>query len=91
VVWHSVPSPQLTIIATAPVRKLWGGEAAISRSRTPAIVADAARAVLSSYSREFTGRHCIDEPVLIGAGVTDFEIYRTEPGSGALATDLFVA
>ena len=59
--------------------------------RTPAIVADAAHAILSSNSREFIGRHCIDEQVLIGAGVTDFEIYRTELGSGALATDLFVA
>jgi hypothetical protein len=23
--------------------------------------------------------HCADEQVLIGAGVTEFEIYRTEP------------
>ncbi len=80
-----------TIIATAAVRNLLGGEAAISRSRTPAIVADAAHAILICNSREFTGRHCIDEQVLIGAGVTDFEAYRTEPGTGALATDLFVA
>ena len=80
-----------TIIATAAVRNLLGGEAAISRSRTPEIVADAAHVILTSSSREFTGRHCIDEQVLTGAGVTDFERYRTAPGTDALATDLFVA
>jgi citronellol/citronellal dehydrogenase len=80
-----------TIIATAAVRNLLGGDAAISRSRKPEIVADAAHAILISSSREFTGRHCIDEEVLRAAGVTDFQGYRTEPGSGALAPDLFVA
>ncbi len=80
-----------TIIATAAVRNLLGGELAINRSRKPEIVADAAYAILTSGSREFTGRHCIDEEVLIAAGVTDFQGYRTVPGSGALAPDLFVA
>jgi citronellol/citronellal dehydrogenase len=80
-----------TIIATAAVRNLLGGDAAIARSRTPEIVADAAHAILTRGSREFTGRHCIDEEVLIGTGVTDFEGYRTVPGSGTLAPDLFVA
>jgi citronellol/citronellal dehydrogenase len=79
-----------TIIATAAVRNLLGGEDAIGRSRTPEIVADAAHAILVSSSREFTGRHCIDEEVLMAAGVTDFERYRTLPGGGALAMDLFV-
>jgi citronellol/citronellal dehydrogenase len=80
-----------TIIATAAVRNLLGGEDAIGRSRTPEIVADAAHAILVSSSREFTGRHCIDEEVLIAAGVTDFERYRTLPGAGPLAKDLFIA
>jgi citronellol/citronellal dehydrogenase len=79
-----------TIIATAAVRNLLGGEDAISRSRTPEIVADAAHAILVRSSREFTGRHCIDEDVLIAAGVTDFERYRALPGKGALLPDLFV-
>jgi citronellol/citronellal dehydrogenase len=80
-----------TIIATAAVRNLLGGEDAIGRSRTPEIVADAAHAILVSSSREFTGRHCIDEQVLMAAGVTDLERYRTLPGGGPLAKDLFVA
>jgi citronellol/citronellal dehydrogenase len=79
-----------TIIATAAVRNLLGGEDAIGRSRTPEIVADAAHAILVSSSREFTGRHCIDEEVLRASGVTDFERYRTVAGGGALARDLFV-
>ena len=72
-------------------RNLLGGDEAISRSRKPEIVADAAYAILTSASREFTGRHCIDEEVLLATGVSDFEPYRTVPGSGALAPDLFVA
>jgi citronellol/citronellal dehydrogenase len=80
-----------TIIATAAVRNLLGGDAAIAHSRTPQIVADAAHVILTSNSREFTGRHCIDEEVLMAAGVTDFEGYRSVPGSGGLAPDLFVA
>ena len=80
-----------TIIATAAVRNLLGGDAAIARSRTPEIVADAAHAILTKSSREFTGQHCIDEQMLAAAGVTDFEAYRTVPGSGPLAPDLFVA
>jgi citronellol/citronellal dehydrogenase len=79
-----------TIIATAAVRNLLGGEDAISRSRTPEIVADAAHAILIRSSREFTGRHCIDEEVLSATGVTDFERYRALPGTGALLPDLFV-
>jgi citronellol/citronellal dehydrogenase len=80
-----------TIIATAAVANLLGGESAIRRSRSPEIVADAAHAILTSNSREFTGRHCIDDEVLRTAGVTDLDRYRTVPGAEALLPDLFVA
>jgi citronellol/citronellal dehydrogenase len=80
-----------TIIATAAVANLLGGESAIRRSRSPEIVADAAHAILTRNSREFTGRHCIDDEVLRTAGVTDLERYRTVPGAEALLPDLFVA
>ena len=79
-----------TIIATAAVRNLLGGDEAIRRSRTPAIVADAAHLILTRPSREFTGQHCIDEQVLAAAGITDLEGYRVEPGGGPLAPDLFI-
>src|ERR1700733_11735704 len=71
-----------TIIATAAVRNLLGGAEAINRSRPSKIVADAAYVILTKSSREFTGQHCIDEDVLIAAGITDFQSYRTVPGSG---------
>jgi len=80
-----------TIIATAAVQNLLGGDAAIAQSRTPQIVADAAYAILTKNSRDFTGQHCIDEDVLAAAGITDLRPYRTTPGSGPLAPDLFVA
>jgi citronellol/citronellal dehydrogenase len=48
------------------------------RVRKPQIVADAAYAILTANSREFTGRFCIDEEVLRTAGVTDFSRYRHE-------------
>jgi citronellol/citronellal dehydrogenase len=79
-----------TIIATAAIRNLLGGEPAMRRSRKPEIVADAAHAILTKPSREFTGQHCIDERVLAEAGVTDLSAYRTEPGTEALIPDLFV-
>jgi citronellol/citronellal dehydrogenase len=80
-----------TVIATAAVRNLLGGEAMAARSRKPEIMADAAWLILTRNGRTFTGRHCIDEQILSEAGVTDFDLYRAAPGSGPLAPDLFVS
>ena len=77
--------PQTTI-ATAAVQNLLGGDAVIRASRTPAIVADAAYAILTS-SR--SGECLIDEDVLRDAGVRDFEQYAVEPGT-ALNDDIFL-
>lgn len=79
-----------TLIATSAVRNLLGGEQAVSLSRTPQIVADAAYQIITRPSRSFTGQHCIDEAVLIEAGVRDFTGYRTVPGDGPLGSDLFM-
>jgi citronellol/citronellal dehydrogenase len=68
-----------TIIAIAAVRQLHCDEEVISRSRAPMIVGPRPYAILTKSSREFTGQHCIDEDVLIAAGVTDFLGYRTVP------------
>ena len=78
-----------TLIATAAVQNLLGGDAAMAMSRTPAIVADAARLVLELDPREATGNAYIDDEVLAAAGITDLERYRA--GEGELALDLFVA
>jgi citronellol/citronellal dehydrogenase len=78
-----------TVIATAAVQNLLGGEEAMRRARKPEIIADAAYAIFGEPSREFTGRFCIDEDVLHAAGVTDLEQYACCPGS-ELLPDFFV-
>jgi citronellol/citronellal dehydrogenase len=79
-----------TYISTAAVRNLLGGEEGLSRSRTPAIVADAAHAILTRDSRTCSGNFYIDEDVLTEQGETDLEKYRTLPGDGPLNADLFL-
>jgi citronellol/citronellal dehydrogenase len=79
-----------TLIATAAVQNLLGGDRAMAMSRTPEIVADAARVILERDPRTATGNAYIDDEVLAEAGVTDLERYRAAP-SGDLALDLFVA
>ena len=78
-----------TTIATAAVGNLLGGDAMIRASRTPEIMGDAAHAILTKPSREFTGQFCIDDSVLYEAGVRDFEPYRVDP-SVPLMSDFFV-
>ena len=78
-----------TVVATAAVMNLLGGESVIQRSRKPEIMADGAHAILTRPSRECTGNFFIDEEVLASAGVTDFEQYAVKPGE-RLLPDLFV-
>ena len=79
-----------TIIATAAVQNLLGGDEAMSRARSPQIYADSAYAVLTKPAREYTGQTLIDDEVLAAEGVTDLEPYRAAPGDGELIADLFV-
>jgi len=80
-----------TTIATAAVQML-GGEPLLRRSRTPEIMADAAHAILTRPSREFSGNFCIDDAVLWDAGVRDFSKYAAVPGTRErdLQIDFFV-
>jgi citronellol/citronellal dehydrogenase len=78
-----------TIIATAAVQNLLGGEESMARSRTPEIVADAAFEILSRDPRECTGNAFIDDDVLAEAGITDLSRYAGAPDA-ELALDLFV-
>ncbi|MGH7908635.1 MAG: SDR family oxidoreductase [Thermodesulfobacteriota bacterium] len=77
-----------TTIATAAIEVNFP-EAILKASRKPAIMADAAYAILKRDSRSATGNFYIDEDVLRAEGVTDFEQYAVSPGS-ALYTDLFL-
>ena len=76
-----------TIIATDALNMIPGIDPA--RCRKPAIVADAAHAVLVRPARERTGAFLIDEDVLREAGVRDFEGYAVEPRQ-PLLPDLFL-
>ena len=78
-----------TTIATAAVRNILGGEQLIKRSRKPEIMADAAFVVLQKTAAETTGNFFIDEDVLRGNGMENFDHYSVEPGS-RLMPDLFV-
>lgn len=79
-----------TMIATAAIEFELGSRDAFKRARTPAIMADAAHAILSSGGRSLTGRLLIDEDILRERGVSDFEQYRFDPAGGSLVPDLFV-
>ena len=78
-----------TVIATAAVSNLLGGEEMIRRSRTPAIMADAAHAILTRDSRSYSGNFAIDDDVLRETGVDDFDAYAVEPGQ-ELVPDFFL-
>jgi citronellol/citronellal dehydrogenase len=78
-----------TTIATAAIRNLLGGEPLVRRSRQPAIVADAAHAVLCRDSRTCTGNFFLDEQVLAEEGITDLSEYAVDP-QAELVEDLFL-
>src|SRR5919107_31515 len=78
-----------TMIATAAVINLLGGQEEMARSRTPEILADAAHAILAR-GPEYTGNLLTDEDVLAEEGITDLERYRADPEGGELAVDLFL-
>ena len=79
-----------TIIATAAVRNLLGGEAAIAGSRQPEIVADAAYLVFQKPSRTFSGNFLIDDAFLAAEGIGDLDRYRVDP-SQPLIPDFFIS
>ena len=78
-----------TLVATAAVQNLLGGDEAMKRARTPDVYADSAHAVLTRPSRECTGNFYLCEDVLAEEGVTDFEQYAAAPG-GEPQVDLYV-
>jgi citronellol/citronellal dehydrogenase len=72
-----------TLIATAAVQNLLGGDESMRRARTPAIYADSAYELLAS---DRSGEALIDDEVLAGR---DLSQYQADP-SGELMLDLFV-
>jgi citronellol/citronellal dehydrogenase len=77
-----------TAIATSAIEFNFPPEI-LRASRKPAIVADAAHAILLRDSRTFSGHFFLDEEVLRAEGVKDFDEYAVSPGV-QLYSDLFV-
>ena len=75
-----------TMISTAAVANLLGGDEAARRARTPEILGDAAVALLTDPQRP-TGEVFLDVEALARAGVTDLSPYST---SDDLELDFFV-
>jgi citronellol/citronellal dehydrogenase len=79
-----------TAIDTEAIRLIAGPDAR-TRTRSPAIMADAAYAILTRPSREMTGQFLIDEDVLRQAGVTNLSRYQPAGVADAeLMPDFFV-
>src|SRR3984957_445488 len=78
-----------TVIATAAVQNLLGGDDVMKGSRTPEIMGAAPHVILTPPSHEQTGTFFIDDEVLQAAGVTDLSKYSTVPGA-ELFPDFFV-
>ncbi|WP_417601758.1 SDR family oxidoreductase [Pararhodobacter oceanensis] len=80
--------PQTTI-ATAAIEFALD-KALLQRSRTPAIMADAAHGILTSDAKALSGECLIDESFLRARGVTDFEHYKNDPACEDLMIDLYI-
>lgn len=87
-----------TLIDTAAIRNMPGGEQIVQAARGPEIMADAAHAVLtgshltagSAGSTSKTGNFYTDEQVLRAAGVTDFTPYSLGAPEEKLVADIFL-
>jgi citronellol/citronellal dehydrogenase len=75
-----------TVIATAAVINLLGGDAVASHGRTADIMSDAAHVVLTGTD---TGNFFVDEDLLRKHGVSDFAKYAVDP-SKPLQEDFFL-
>ncbi len=77
-----------TAIDTAALAMIPGVDTAACR--TPAILADAAYAILRRDAKECTGNFFIDDEVLASEGVTDLDRYSVVPGTTDFLTDFFL-
>jgi citronellol/citronellal dehydrogenase len=78
-----------TMVATAAVQNLLGGDEAMARSRKPEVYSDSAYVILNRPAREYTGHSLLCEDVLVESGVTDLSVYDCVPGS-QLGVDFWV-
>jgi citronellol/citronellal dehydrogenase len=84
-----------TLIDTAAIRNLPGGDMIVKGARGPEIMADAAHAVLTASNAvpgpgSRSGNFYTDEQVLAAAGVTDFSPYSLGVPEDRLVPDIFL-
>jgi citronellol/citronellal dehydrogenase len=77
-----------TTIATSAIKHI-RGDAVMRASRTPDILADAARLIFLKDAKTFTGSFLIDDTFLFQNGVREFDRYRVDPAVD-LEPDFFV-
>jgi len=70
-----------TLVATAAVQNLLGGDETMARARQPEVYSDAAYTVLTKPAASYTGQSLLCEDVLLESGVTDLSVYDCAPGS----------
>ncbi|GAC67192.1 SDR family oxidoreductase [Gordonia soli] len=78
-----------TTIDTAAVRNILSEEL-VARSRTVAIVADAALSILTRPASSVTGECLIDDEVLTADGVDDLSRYQVDPAATDLELDFWM-
>ena len=74
-----------TVIATAAIQNLLGGEERMHQARKPDIMADAAYVIFTSPSRELTGQFLIDDTFLARARRHRFRPLQGGPHAGIVA------
>ena len=79
-----------TMVATAAVRNLLGGEESVKRSRSPEIYSDSAYWILTQPSDQVTGNTFLCEDVLAAAGETDLDRYNVGGPDAELGVDFYV-
>jgi len=79
-----------TLIDTAAIRAMPGGDKLVKAARSAHIVADAAHAILSSPAATCSGNFFTDEAVLAAAGVTDLSDYSMGAPEDRLVPDIFL-
>jgi citronellol/citronellal dehydrogenase len=81
-----------TVIATAAVQNLLGGDYVVKRSRTSDILADAAYYILKRDHKNCNGNFFIDDEVLRSEGIEDLSPYAVTPGTADkdLLPDFFI-
>lgn len=77
-----------TLIGTAAIKNLPGGDQLFLHSRKPEIMAEAASYILRK-DKLTTGNQFIDEEVLTAEGISNFDEFATTPGA-PLQKDLFL-